>query len=664
MRTAGEILFRLRQETANLWLYRVMPECVVSLETPLPGLPDPEAAASTLHGSAFQKEVEGIADAVLAHRLPILDMFLDVGPEIRWRRDYANGIESDTRYFRRIPYLNFERVGDYRVIWEMNRHQYLVAVAQAFVLTGRRDYLAEIERQLTSWIDQNPFQRGLNWTSALEVAFRALSWLWIYHLTGKHMEDRFRRRLVIALDHHGRHIERNLSLYFSPNTHLQGEAVALHALGRLCPALPRGRQWRLKGHEIAVRQAEFQVRQDGSHFEQSAYYHMYALDFFLLHAVLSEPSDFYRETVLRMAEYLAALMGPSRTLPLIGDDDGGRVFHPFGARERFGRATLATCGVLFDRPEWVIDESDLDQQAAWWFGKRAERRVQSAVRGTLSTSAGHPPESVASRLFTHSGMAVMNAGRVQLLMDAGPFGWGSGGHSHSDTLSLVVRLDGEEILIDPGTYTYCDPLWRDRFRGSAAHNTIRVDRRDQSLPTRQFRWDSKPQTEMREWVTNSRFDYAEGLCRYDDIVLRRRVWLDKPALALILDEIRGPDGEHEIEQFWHTGAATAPEGCGFRIGSRVRLLLPTGERAELSEGGDYGWRSPVFACKQSAQLIRVSRKTRLPAQLGAALDFVGDGTAELRLAWSGGKTVFHYRSGGSRRQVTFAESGVPEPATQ
>src|SRR5205807_1808391 len=109
-----------------------------------------DAIAEALRESAFHKEVEAIADSVLAHRLPILGAIRDAGPEIRWRRDYVNGIESDNRYFRRVPYMNFALVGDYRVIWEMNRHQYLVAVAQAFLFTGRCEYIAEIESQLTT----------------------------------------------------------------------------------------------------------------------------------------------------------------------------------------------------------------------------------------------------------------------------------------------------------------------------------------------------------------------------------------------------------------------------------------------------------------------------------------------------------------------------------
>ena len=47
---------------------------------------------------------------------------------------------------------------------------------------------------------------------------------------------------------------------------------------------------------------------------------------------------------------------------------------------------------------------------------------------------------------------------VQLVIKAGPFGEGSGGHSHSDVLSLTARAGGREVLIDPGTFTYvADP---------------------------------------------------------------------------------------------------------------------------------------------------------------------------------------------------------------
>jgi hypothetical protein len=56
--------------------------------------------------------------------------------------------------------------------------------------------------------------------------------------------------------------------------------VALFAIGLLCPQIRDSSRWRDRGWNIVLQQAETQVRPDGFHFEQSVYYHVYALDFF------------------------------------------------------------------------------------------------------------------------------------------------------------------------------------------------------------------------------------------------------------------------------------------------------------------------------------------------------------------------------------------------
>ena len=331
-------------------------------------LPDGSSVAKSLRGTPYAAEVVRIADELVAHRFPLLGLIIDTGPEIDWRRDYLHGISTGTPYFRRSPYLDFARAGDHKVVWELNRHQHLVLLAQAYHLMGRKEYLNEVFRQLEGWLDSNPFLRGINWASALEVAFRALSWAWLWHLTGTQMGSALARRFLTELYRHGRFLDLNLSIYFSPNTHLLGEAVALHALGVLFPQFPGASGWVEKGGRVVEEALERQVRADGSHFEQSAYYHVYALDFFLLHRVLAAPGPAYDARLVKMAEYLDALLGPARKLPLIGDDDGGRLFHPFGERMEFGRATLATCAVMLGRPEWLRAPGDLAVQAAWWLG--------------------------------------------------------------------------------------------------------------------------------------------------------------------------------------------------------------------------------------------------------------------------------------------------------
>ena len=242
MRSPGEVAFRLKQELANAWLYLKPPAWAEPLTGPLSGLPDPRVTATAIqnctYAAAYRASVESLGEELLEHRFRLLGLEpTDLGNPIRWRRDFVHGRESGTGYFRRIPYLDFHQVGDHKVVWELNRHQHLVLLAQAFLITGRRDFLEEIPRQLEHWIQENPVQRGINWASALEVGFRALSWIWVLHLVGEHFEAGFLRRWMQALYHHGVHLECNLSFYFSPNTHLLGEAVALHALGRLLPQM-------------------------------------------------------------------------------------------------------------------------------------------------------------------------------------------------------------------------------------------------------------------------------------------------------------------------------------------------------------------------------------------------------------------------------------------
>ncbi|MBV8817615.1 MAG: alginate lyase family protein, partial [Acidobacteriaceae bacterium] len=531
-RSPRELRDRAWQEYRNLALLARPPGASAKVATPSPLaiFPDPVGVARDLRNGDFAREVLETADQILAHRFPLLGVTIDTGPQIAWRRDYLSGKETACDYFRLVPYLDATRAGDHKLIWELNRHQHLVLLAQAFLFSEDGRYLEEIKRQLESWMLANPFQRGINWASALEVAFRSLSWMWVYHFVGDRFEPLFRDRFLHVLELHGRHLEVNLSFYFSPNTHLLGEAVALHALGVLFPEFARSGEWRDLGGRVVREQREKQVRPDGAHFEQSTYYHVYALDMFRFFELLDGRSIHTQP----LAEVLHALMGPARRLAFFGDDDGGRFFHPFGRRDEFGRASLAACGI-------GSDDCDLHAMAAWWI---TENQME--------------PRGWRSRLFADSGLALMSHGPVQCVIDAGQFGpWGSG-HSHSDTLSFTVRLADEDILIDSGTYTYVsDPVARDWFRGSAAHNTIRIDGRDQAIPAGPFRWTNQPAVRILEWRSDMQEDCLAAECCYGGFTHKRTFVFRKPGRLLVTDEITGPVGEHLIEQFWHLGSEAA-----------------------------------------------------------------------------------------------------------
>ena len=146
--------------------------------------------------------------------------------------------------------------------------------------------------------------------------------------------------------------------------------------------------------------------------------------------------------------------------------------------------------------------------------------------------------------------------------------------------------------------------WRDWFRSTEAHNTVRVDGRDQATPAGPFRWTNHPDVTILSWKTNAKRDAIEAECRYRGFTHRRSVEFQKPDLILIIDEINGPPGEHEVDQLWHLGSLDA----------RARLVLPEG--AELAES----WRSPVFGEKHSSPMVRVRRRCALPARIDTKIN--------------------------------------------
>jgi hypothetical protein len=616
MRTSEELIFRTKQELNNLRLLLTQPSTSVR-HVSITGLPDPGPIIERLRNTQFAAEVERLAEMVLQHRFPVAGGLIETGDVIEWRRDYRNGVSSGPAYFRFIPYLDLAKVGDHKVIWDLNRQQHLVVLAQAFRLTSRQTYLQEIERQILSWVDHNRFMRGINWTSALEVAFRAQSFIWVYHLIGDLLPAAAQATLINSLYRHGRYLEHNLSVYFAPNTHLIGEAVALHALGLLLPSLPDADRWRTSGAEMVARQMTTQIRDDGSHFEQSAYYQVYALDMLMFHQALTVTTDEFRSKLWRMADFLDALMGTSRTLPLIGDDDGGRFFNPYGKPQEFARGTIATCARFFDEPKWSYDQRDLYEQAVWWLGANA---IETASAAQPSAA---PPES---RLFADSGLAVLTSNTRTVIVDGGPLGAAGGGHSHSDSLSVIVTDDTDQILVDAGTYTYVgDAEQRNWFRGSAAHNTVRVDSQNQAVAIGPFRWIDKPDVEILKWERTKDRDVIDAVCRYRHLaplVHRRTVALLRDVagvdLLLVKDRVEGLAGNHLIEQFWHPGEAFQRVAAGHvRIGKRGHLLVPDGGEFHTEEQ----WRSERFGERSPATALVVRRESTLPAALLAVMTF-------------------------------------------
>jgi hypothetical protein len=576
------------------------------------------------------------ADEICAHRFRLLGYeHLDYSSEIDWHLDPVHGKRAPLDPWFKIPFLDFAVVGDHKVTWELNRHQHLVTLAKARLLSGDAKYARELMAQWRSWIKANPYPLGINWGSTLEVAFRSLSWIWVDQLLAGAVEcSDFRAEMAPALAFHGHYIERYLSTYFSPNTHLLGEAVALFFLGTLYPRMPRAARWRESGWEIVLREAERQVRPDGVYFEQSLYYHVYALDFFLYARLLAARNAMkippaYDAVLERMLDVVAVLAqaGPAEGF---GDDDGGRLWNPRRNRTEQMMDPLALGAVVYSRE---FSAARLTEEAIWLFGNQAVEKLSRAKTSPVAHSIAFPD----------GGLYVLADSQPYpqaMAVDAGPQGTGRSGHGHADALSLRLTMDGRRWLVDSGSGVYIskDPADRNTLRGTGAHNTMRVDGVDQAIADEPFSWTHIPSTQVENWIVGKSFTYFvgshNGYARLADPVVHRRHVLKIAGGVWLVRDIALGRTEHELEIRWHF----APD-LEVQAVSLGRVEVSRSRSTSDTASGESGlslivpeetvWHaatevsrtlvSPAYGAFQPAPLVRCHARVLLPAETATAL---------------------------------------------
>jgi len=491
------------------------------------------------------REARRRADRLLDGRHDLLgyrDVRIGATPD--WHLDPIHGRRPPNAHWTRVPYLD-PAFGDHKIIWEINRHQYWMTLGASYWLTGDPRYRDTVIAHLESWIAHNPPRQGVNWASMLELAFRAISWTWIVEFLaadGATDDTPWLVDLFVSLDAQLSHISQNLSHYFSPNTHLTGEALALYAVSAAFPEMRRSAARLDEGRAVLVAEARRQVLADGGHAELSAHYHRYTTDFYLLALMIARAGGdraaaTFEDTARRLASWLRTMADDRGILPLVGDDDGGQLFRFNMRPPSDASSTLAAAACVLGDSTLVVGPPS--EEVAWILGRRAE--------------CGERRSAWPSRLLANSGYFVSrDADGNHLVFDAGPHGFMNGGHAHADALSVVLRVHGEPLIVDPGTATYVsDPALRDRLRSARMHNTVVVDGREHAVPRGPFHWSSSTDARMLIARTGADYDFAVGA--HEGYPSRRHT---RAVLAvhgvgwLFVDRITGSGGV-TADAWWH-----------------------------------------------------------------------------------------------------------------
>lgn len=583
-------------------------------------------------------------DRILRGRVSVLG-YQDVlvGDPIDWHRDPVHDRIAPRVFWSSVRYLD-PTVGDHKVTWEINRHQHWLVLGRAAWLTGRRVYTDEIVRQLRSWLAHNPPLIGINWASMLELAFRSLSWLWAipFVLAFEDEDDTWLGHLLVGLHAQLEHVRQNLSRYFSPNTHLLGEALALYVAGRALPEMRRAPHWEDTGRAVLLAEARRQIHPDGGHVELSTHYHRYALDFYLLALAIArltsdiEAARCFEDACTRLARYAKEMTPDSGCMPVLGDDDGGQLFPICQRPPADVRPTLAWAAELLGDSSLAVSGGPVPEEVTWLLG-RSPAAARGVLGGASSPRTGSGPSlGVAARVFEDSGYAVARAqGGRHLVLDAGRHGFLNGGHAHADLLGAVLTLAGRPLAIDPGTSTYTmDPELRDRLRAARSHNTVLVDGREPAVPAGPFHWQRTTDGALLTAASGGPFAWLAGEHGgYAPLRVRRGLFFSDDGLVVCIDSVLpGPvSGEsHAIQTRWHLDprwiCQPAPHGARLMWESisnaapaskaPLEVRVVSNAAIEPVRGGhDAGWCAPVYGQLLPTWTLIASRTARLPCEI-------------------------------------------------
>ena len=393
------------------------------------------------------------ADSVCRESFEILGYGeLSFGRPVDWHLDPVSGQRSPVVHWSQIDALAPEQVGDSKVVWELNRHQWLLDLGQAYALTGDDKYARCCVALVTEWMEHNPFARGINWSSALEVAMRLISWCWAlaFFKDSAALTPKWFQTLLGSLQRHAGFVERNLSRYFSPNTHLTVEALALYYAGTILPELQGARHWRALGRSVLLEQLPVQVPEGGVYFEQSTRYQYYTVEIYLHFAILAARNDdtlpgLVNERLREMLHVLLQLRRPDGTVPQMGDTDGGWLCPLVRRKVGDYRALFSTAAVFLNDPQLAWAAKTITAETLYMLGPRAA--AEWTALGLESPSADHGVRLPGACVVMRSGW---ERDAHQLIFDTGPLGCHvSGGHGHADLLAIQCSAFGENYLVDP-----------------------------------------------------------------------------------------------------------------------------------------------------------------------------------------------------------------------
>ncbi|MDD2231090.1 MAG: alginate lyase family protein [Candidatus Cloacimonetes bacterium] len=555
----------------------------------------------------------------------------DEVPLMKWDMDWkSRHVWKAGLFYRRYNQVDLDNNADVKFPREISRFHTAVLWGIDHVCNGNRESFTWFREELESWLQSNPYLRSINWACTQDVAIRAVNLLWAESLFLEALknEPALHGKLVKSLYLHGTYIYSHPEYNsYNNHNHYLSNLVGLIFLGIRFKDTKRGSEWLDWGKEELFREIRYQFLPSGPSYERSVNYHRFVVEMSLYAILLLDNNNYeipadIRYRLEKMLEFILYYTKPDGTAPIIGDQDDARlvVFSPISNLDH--RYLLAIGAVLFDNGQFKAAAGSSELEISLVLGHKYLERFEAVSPSNLP---------LCSKGFNDAGFFIIrNNNDYMFINNSGKSKnaeLGGGTHTHSDLLSFELYIEDKTFIVDPGTYVYSsNPEQRMRFRSTAMHNTIVVDKQSQNTLRQDSLWDFQsdaiPKTMM--WKEDDKTVQYEG--EHDGyrklnhpIVHRRKIEYDKNDRSwIITDKLMG-SGVHYVELYLH-----------FDIGIDIRYsdnLLSTQcdkgtnidihFRAEKGLQGTIldGWVSKSYSSRERAKVFCLHGEVECPMQI-------------------------------------------------
>ena len=377
--------------------------------------------------------------------------------------EFIEKLNTEKVFWRNVKLNQYE---DVKILWEFNRLQILLPIAIKYLKTNNIKYKESIENILDIWEQNNPFEYSLNWNSNLEVAIRAINIvLCLLLLQDKELNNKYSKLLYL----HAKHIysEIDYSDCCIPNNHVIGEATALLVLSKVLN-VKENNKWYKKSINILTKYIDI-IDDDGISKENSFSYQFFVTKMYILALCFVEDEKIFRYISYKVRKSLQSLnyiIKPNEKIPNYGDNDNA---------------------FLYSIKSKYNIEKDIKQY--YNFFNNGECSLETYIYISIFEEFNKKNSIMISEFerieyIKTENIFVYKWKNNFLFFNAKPIE----GHAHNDSLAIELYINGKDVFIDEGTYSYnISKEERLKYRERKAHNTIQV-KKINTYPIGTFRW--------------------------------------------------------------------------------------------------------------------------------------------------------------------------------